>query len=223
MICGNVKYQRFILANSESQYTQTSCVQSFALKGFTFIHPQHENKSTYQVMARIACLTQSLDEAIRFPAVWYNANCLGKHTQRLPSFVFFFWANFLTTCWPGVAGSCHGRSRQVCPVIRCTWRSLAAGGRAQCTAASWRWAAARCSTPDCSAAGTGTEPESRPPSMYMSQVRSYSCCPRVQPLFFSLALVEKAHTPSPPHAYCLYPQVKQDVVGAKYRPMPESQ
>lgn len=31
------------------------------------------------------------------------------------------------------------------------------------------------------------------------------------------------HTFAPPHADCLYLQVKQDVVGAKYRPIPESQ
>lgn len=29
--------------------------------------------------------------------------------------------------------------------------------------------------------------------------------------------------PSPPLAYCVFPQVKQDVVCAKYRPMPENQ
>lgn len=30
------------------------------------------------------------------------------------------------------------------------------------------------------------------------------------------------HSSPPPYAYCLYPQVKQDVVGAKYSPMPET-
>lgn len=90
MICGNVKYQRFILATGLSPNKPRQAVFSLLLsRVFTFIHPQPENKSTYQVMARIASLTQSLDEAIRFPAVWHNANCLGKHTQRLPSCCFF--------------------------------------------------------------------------------------------------------------------------------------
>lgn len=136
-------------------------------------------------------------------------------------------------CWPGVAGSCHGRSHQVWPEIRCEWRNLAVGGRASSTAAFWQWAAAWPSTPACSAADTGTEPENRPPSMYMSQVRH--CCPSSRKKshtsfllclsFKSLSLSLSLRRPTilHPYAYCLYPQVKQDAVGAKYRPIPESQ
>ena len=88
MICGNVKHQRFILATGLSLNKPRQAVFS----PFTFIHPQPENKSTYQVVARIACPYTIIRWSDKVSCCVIQCKLSGEaHTKIAKCFFLFFF------------------------------------------------------------------------------------------------------------------------------------